>query len=512
MALQQISTIAKVLYPMENTNKLQKDVMIESMFSSPAPGGVREYRIGPLAVCKAGFRNILGIGNNRINRLSTGGPDDRFGPRARGDPRGHRPEGFSSVYSHLWHSYNSVAEFMPDTAVLASAKDPTKPVPDTTRKDVLAFQHVATHTGPFGPGTDKLVLTPHEDLPIKHLPPGSKRDHWWTYLSSQSLTASTGRHHASYSTFKRVWRECFEQVLKIRSYGKFTTCTTCCELKQKMHAAATHAARCKMAQEYALHLEKTWRDRQVYWRMRGAGSSGKQREAGMPDRDWLVIIVDGADQAKFRIMKAVEWPKAVEGEHRPKMKVTGALAHGFEMSFNFIEENVKRGSNLVVEVLARCLDRILSSKSLTAAPPHLWVQADNAGGENKNVNLMRFLSILVDRAVFRSAVLSFLQVGHTHEDIDGIFGMMSKGIQQLVEWDSPQQMSECLGPISGERGFSACVGSGRGAVRVRVCVCVCVLPCPCLRLHLRLCLCLYVHARPLAFTSDFEISRSGEGV
>ena len=142
MALQQISTIAKVLYPMENTNKLQKDVMIESMFSSPAPGGVREYRIGPLAVCKAGFRNILGIGNNRIHRLSTGGPDDRFGPRARGDPRGHRPEGFSSVYSHLWHSYNSVAEFMPDTAVLASAKDPTKPVPDTTRKDVLAFQHV----------------------------------------------------------------------------------------------------------------------------------------------------------------------------------------------------------------------------------------------------------------------------------------------------------------------------------------------------------------------------------
>ena len=430
---------------MENTTKLQKDVMIEAMFSSPAPGGAREYRVGPLPVCKFAFQKILGIGNSRVKRLSSGGPDDRFGPRPIGDPRGHRPEGFTSVYTHLWNTYNSIAEFMPDGCVLTSARDPTQPVSDATRRNVEAFNHAAS-SGPFGPGTDKLILTPTDELPEKYLPPGSKRDHWWTYLASQPLPTPQG-NHASYTTFKRVWKTCFEKVLKIRAYSKFSTCNTCAELKQKMRSAATHAARCQRAEEYARHLEKTWRDRQVYWRMRGASGQGETpAPGGGPSRDWLVIIIDGADQAKFRVMKAVAWPKAIAGEHRPKMKVVGALAHGHEMSFNFVEENVPKGSNLIIEVLAQCLERILS-QSLTAAPPHLWVQVDNAGGENKNQHVMRLLSVLVDRAVFRSCVLSFLQVGHTHEDIDGIFGMMAKGIQQLVEWDSPQQMSEHLGSL-----------------------------------------------------------------
>jgi hypothetical protein len=38
--------------------------------------------------------------------------------------------------------------------------------------------------------------------------------------------------------------------------------------------------------------------------------------------------------------------------------------------------------------------------------------------------------------------LSFLQVGHTHEDLDGIFGVMSMDIAKMLEWDTPMQMAE----------------------------------------------------------------------
>lgn len=72
-------------------------------------------------------------------------------------------------------------------------------------------------------------------------------------------------------------------------------------------------------------------------------------------------------------------------------------------------------------------------------------QADNAGGENKNQWLMRYLSLLVDRGCFRSACLATLQVGHTHEDIDAIFGIMSTEIAKTLDWDSPMAMAECLG-------------------------------------------------------------------
>ena len=96
--------------------------------------------------------------------------------------------------SFEWHAIrDGVAEFMPDGCVLTSARDPTQPVSDKTRQNVEAFNHAAS-SGPFGPGTDKLILRPTDELPEKYLPPGSKRDHWWTYLASQPLpTAYSSR-------------------------------------------------------------------------------------------------------------------------------------------------------------------------------------------------------------------------------------------------------------------------------------------------------------------------------
>ena len=439
MALQHITALTNVLHPMENTTKLHKDVMIESMCSaSPVPGGAREYKIGTFPLCQKAFYMILGIGANRGQRLAKGGADARFGPRGPGDTRGHHPHGFSAIYTHLWNTYHSIAEYMPDQCILASERDPTVPVSSSVRTAVKSYKAAAESTGPFGPGTEKLVLSADEDLIVKYLPPCVPKDHYWTYLASQSLTAPANKV-ASYSTFQRVWRHCFAKILKIRAYGTHSVCNTCTELKHKMHTAVTHSGRCQMAEDYAKHLEKTWRDRHVYWRLRGASQVGSPA-----DRDWLTIIVDGADQAKFRVMKSVTWPKSIEGEHRPQMKVVGALAHGHEMSFNFVEENVPKGSTLTIEVLVQCLERVIG-QSLTATPPNLWVQVDNCGGENKNRHLLRFLSVLVDRGIFRSCVLSFLQVGHTHEDIDGIFGIMSRGIQHMTEWDAPYQMAEQLG-------------------------------------------------------------------
>ncbi len=171
----------------------------------------------------------------------------------------------------------------------------------------------------------------------------------------------------------------------------------------------------------------------------------------------------GADQAKFQIMKATRWPNNLEGESRPRVKVAagsvllvgrslaprvlfellrvwssshsvvlgdsaclfvcawdaevvGSWAHGHQLSFTFVEENVKKGSNLTLEVLARTLEDVVASGRPLAA--NLWLQFDGASGENKNHWVLRWASLLVDRGVFRSVVFATLQVGHTHEDID----------------------------------------------------------------------------------------------
>ncbi len=158
-------------------------------------------------------------------------------------------------------------------------------------------------------------------------------------------------------------------------------------------------------------------------------------------------MIDGADQAKFRIMKCAKWNKDFDSEHRPRVQVVGCLVHGFECSFNMREENLEKGSCMAMEVLTRALDRTLAmcAERHIPFPSHLWIQTDNASSEFKNQWLARYCATLVDRGVFRSVVQSFLMVGHTHEDLDSIFGVMSTHIASQLEWNTPQEMIGRLG-------------------------------------------------------------------
>ena len=61
----------------------------------------------------------------------------------------------------------------------------------------------------------------------------------------------------------------------------------------------------------------------------------------------------------------------------------------------------------------------------TALPPILNIQLNNACYNNKNQYVFSFFSLLIHKGVFREVYINFLLVGHTHEDIDVIFGRRS---------------------------------------------------------------------------------------
>jgi hypothetical protein len=63
-------------------------------------------------------------------------------------------------------------------------------------------------------------------------------------------------------------------------------------------------------------------------------------------------------------------------------------------------------------------------------PKHFLLQMDNYVKGNKNRYLLAFLSLLIAREVFKEVRLRFLMVGHTHEDIDGCFGYLSKKLKE----------------------------------------------------------------------------------
>jgi hypothetical protein len=71
--------------------------------------------------------------------------------------------------------------------------------------------------------------------------------------------------------------------------------------------------------------------------------------------------------------------------------------------------------------------------------------------DNKNWHLLAFLSLLTTRDVFEELKLGFLVIGHTHEDIDGCFGYLSRKLREGNDYILVDLMKAFM--ISQERPF-----------------------------------------------------------
>src|SRR5450759_4357477 len=69
------------------------------------------------------------------------------------------------------------------------------------------------------------------------------------------------------------------------------------------------------------------------------------------------------------------------------------------------------------------------ARSHRPLPRVLKLQLDNALGDNKNRYMFAYLSLLTARQVFEEIIVGFLIVGHTHEDVDAMFGHFSEALK-----------------------------------------------------------------------------------
>jgi hypothetical protein len=76
---------------------------------------------------------------------------------------------------------------------------------------------------------------------------------------------------------------------------------------------------------------------------------------------------------------------------------------------------------------------------------------DNYVKDNKNRYLLAFLLLLIAREVFELVRLGFIMVGHTHEDIDGCFGYLSKKLRKQSNYILADLMKVLM--VSQERPF-----------------------------------------------------------
>jgi hypothetical protein len=137
----------------------------------------------------------------------------------------------------------------------------------------------------------------------------------------------------------------------------------------------------------------------------------------------MSIIMDAMDSQKCHIPHVHGHPKSWDNATKLKSQFGGFIIHGVGSRIFVFEEGLKKDANLWSSLFLQALidEKKRREEARQPWPSVLYLQMDN-GGDNKNKELFMLGELLVRLGIFHKVKYSFLPVGHTHEDIDAMFG------------------------------------------------------------------------------------------
>ena len=273
---------------------------------------------------------------------------------------------------------------------------------------------------------DMLMGNSNVQIRARHLPPGQPADLWYQFLAfcegqnrlkrPQGLRKgiSDADYMPSWATFFRCWQEFWQnKLLHFRKKSSHKECTICHDARNALHEKGLQPQqRLIVATQWRQHLAKQYADRLLYYTIRYMSRQGL---------GCLCIIQDAMDKSKLAFPKwaSGRMPKSMDGLSRPRLVLTGSIAHGHELGiFLTAEETGYGGANAFIEMLVRTLSSIEQRGPLA---PHLCVQSDNTTSFTKNTSSHLLMALLTSRKKFLSTSIHYLVEGHTHEDVDRLF-------------------------------------------------------------------------------------------
>ena len=396
-------------------------------------------------VCARAHQKLYGIGSIALQNLRNNVPAYTMHEKRVEEPkhdvlkvsmkRNSENMKWPQIVTFFWLLYISAAEVLPTKLAMPDSWqiETAESDPDFSERFTAGFfqnleKHFELcHPGQIGPGT---FQGPRRFL--EYAKPLDLYMQYTAYADNENIKP------ASFATFLRVFNKVFSSHLKFREKAEFGQCEVCYKYKMKIKKAKSRGERNQWTRSYSSHLFSQWRDRQFYWRMRELS-----RQFFMQTSLWgstkinsldassstLTIIQDGMDQSKLRIPKwgYVRLPKTLEQLYRPALHLAATWAHGGRLFLSISDENVKKNSESQIEQLARALSDLLSFTG--TLPLHLHVQSDNCFREAKNQYVATFMLFCVAFKIFRSASQGYLRKSHSHEDVDQVFGQISRLLQ-----------------------------------------------------------------------------------
>ena len=300
-------------------------------------------------------------------------------------------------------------------------------------------------------------------------------DLYWQFQAEWSALTELHPHYGaelpSYDTFRRRWNSHWSNMIRMREKSQRKQCQRCFDLQQILHnPKVSWARKMEIAKLLRQHQKDQYQDRLLYWSLRWASTiqaqscSPQSSQSQQPFASTiqaqscspqsihskqplqsgtvLTVIIDDMDHSKFA------WPRwefrkqphELDGLIRPTVTFTGAYAHGWGTYLYMAGPQVVGGSDYFLEVLCQTLEQVWQSCSPQSWPSHLVLVADNTTKSAKNQYVLRFLSYLVGRKIFKSVTLFQLMVGHTHEDLDQLFAVVYSYLKKKPSWETPDEI------------------------------------------------------------------------
>jgi hypothetical protein len=203
--------------------------------------------------------------------------------------------------------------------------------------------------------------------------------------------------------------------IKLRKHLRFALCDTCVEFRDLQLIHKTTAERVVLKKAQLEHHYFIKRERQLYYCRRSRGAD--------PTDDSMSMIVDAADQSKYALPYHYQATHSTQAALKVPVHFMGVLVHGEDVHAFTYFENFKQGNNVTIQAIHHALVTKLAREG--KLPSTLFLQLDNTSKQCKGRFMLGWLGYLVLTGRFRNIVLSFLPVGHTHEDIDQVFSRLS---------------------------------------------------------------------------------------
>jgi hypothetical protein len=288
-------------------------------------------------------------------------------------------------------------------------------VEDDSKKKLLIVSWLKCQANnKVGMGADVMPT----DNGLIHLPLFNKS---WAYIEYCKQMRNPDIALPSYSYFTKVWRESkeLEKVRTQRNVGTLPKCSTCASFEGKLLAVrhANQEELAKIEAEFRGHVFLQQFERRAY--------AYKQMLAYSESKDFLSCIIDTSTQFPYHIPYTRQQYKDLDSSTTLKQSLTAVHFHGRDTYIFPSSKFVKGGSNWTIQCLLEALSSEAHKEGHVNFPRTWFIQMDNCSGDNKNKFVFSFLSTLVAKGYFDTIVVSFLPVGHTHEDVDQLFSILA---------------------------------------------------------------------------------------